>query len=455
MKPITNKILWIFAIGQFGWSLLSGIVTNWLVYYYTDETAGVFGGNITTGTLFLSITLFGLITMVGRIFDAITDPLIASWSDRSSYKGGRRIPFMKAIAIPFAVITAGVFIFPQTGNRTVNDVIVFITLMLFYLFMTIYCTPYNALISELGNDQKNRINVSTYISFTYIAGLSISYLIPNIAGIFEESLGKANSIRVAVGIMCLVAAIAMMIPSLLIKERDYIDSKPVETSAFNSLFKSFKNKQFAKFVVSDVIYFFAVTLFQTGLPFYETKLMNVPDTMTFTLTVIMTVVSLCLYPVINKLAPKLGKKKLVVGGFFAYAFVFFLASICGEGVVWGIIIAVCAGIPMAILGILPQAVVADIAEADAYDSGEERSGMFFAARTFAMKMGQAISMLIFTSVVSAFTLESAAGSSTDPFGYRLTAIIATVCCLAGAVLFFFYNEKLIMGKLAEKNGAKK
>ena len=451
MKKITNKVLWIFAVGQFGWSLLSGIITNWLVYYYTDETAGVFGGNITTGTLFLSITLFGLITMVGRIFDAVTDPLIASWSDRSSYKGGRRIPFMRAIAIPFAIITAGVFIFPQTGSRVVNDVIVFITLLLFYLFMTIYCTPYNALISELGNDQKNRINVSTYISFTYIAGLSVSYLIPNIAGIFEASLGKPNSIRVAVAIMCLVAAAAMMVPSLFIKEREYIDSKPVETSAFNSLFKSFKNKQFLKFVVSDVIYFFAVTLFQTGLPFYETKLMNVPDTMTFTLTVIMTVVSLCLYPVINKLAPKLGKKKLVIVGFFAYAFVFFLATVCGEGVVWGIIIAVCAGIPMAILGILPQAVVADIAEADAYDSGEERSGMFFAARTFAMKMGQAVSMLIFTSVVSAFTVESAAGSSTDPFGYRLTAIIATVCCLAGAVLFFFYNEKLIMGKLAEKN----
>ena len=24
-KPITNKLLWIFAVGQFGWSLLSGI----------------------------------------------------------------------------------------------------------------------------------------------------------------------------------------------------------------------------------------------------------------------------------------------------------------------------------------------------------------------------------------------------------------------------------------------
>jgi GPH family glycoside/pentoside/hexuronide:cation symporter len=74
--------------------------------------------------------------------------------------------------------------------------------------------------------------------------------------------------------------------------------------------------------------------------------------------------------------------------------------------------------------------------------------MFFAARTFAMKMGQAISMLVFTSVVAAYKT----GSTTNPLGYRVTAIIATVCCIIGAVLFFFYDEKMIMGKLAEKNG---
>ena len=30
-KPITNIVLWIFAVGQFGWSLLSGIISTWLV----------------------------------------------------------------------------------------------------------------------------------------------------------------------------------------------------------------------------------------------------------------------------------------------------------------------------------------------------------------------------------------------------------------------------------------
>ena len=433
MKKITNKVLWIFAVGQFGWSLLSGIISSWMVYYYTGEGA-VFGSAITAKPLFLSVTLFGLITAVGRLFDAVTDPLIAGWSDASSFKGGRRIPFMKVIAIPFALITVGVFAFPATGSVIANDVILFITLMLFYLFMTIYCTPYNALIAELGDTQKNRINVSTYISFTYIAGLSVAYLLPNLAGLFTASLGAANAVRLAIAILAAVAAIAMLVPSFFIRERDYIHSEPVKTKAFSSLFKSFRNKQFRRFVYSDVIYFFAVTLFQTGLAFYITRLMHASESNTFLLTVVMTVVSLCLYPVVNRLAPKLGKKKIIIVGFFAYAAVFLVASLCREGLWWGYLIAVLAGIPMAILGILPQAVVADIAEADALTYGEQRSGMFFAARTFAMKLGQALSLLIFTSVTVSGT----------EFSYRMTAIIATVCCLVGAVLFFLYNESSIM-----------
>ena len=103
-KPITNGTLWIFAVGQFGWSLLSGIISTWLVHLYTGNasegaTNGIFGSFITQHQILLSLTLFGLITAVGRIFDAVTDPLIASWSDRSDFKGGRRIPFMKAVAM--------------------------------------------------------------------------------------------------------------------------------------------------------------------------------------------------------------------------------------------------------------------------------------------------------------------------------------------------------------------
>ncbi len=451
LKPITNKLLWIFAIGQFGWSLLSGIITNWMVYYYTgtpdaqNPNTGIFASMVTQNPIVLKLTLFGLVMAVGRIFDAVTDPLIAGWSDRSAFKGGRRIPFMRAIAIPFALITIALFTVPQTANVVVNDVLLFVILMLFYLFMTIFCTPYNALIAELGDTQEHRINVSTYISFTFIAGTSISFMLPNVAGMLEGFAGQAGSIRLAVAIMATVACIAMLIPSFYIKERDYIDSKPSETPAFSSLLKTFKNRQFRRFVYSDVIYFFALTLFQTGLAFYETKLMGIEDTWTFPLTATMTFVSVLLYPVVNKLAPKLGKKKLIVTGFFTYAFVFLITSICGKGLYWGFIVAICAAVPQAILGILPQACVADVAELNRLETGEDRSGMFFAARTFAFKMGQAIAMVVFTSITAAKVIDGV--ETVLPGQYRATAVVATVTCLIGACLFLLYNEKMILSKI--------
>ena len=449
-KPITNKLLWIFAVGQFGWSLLSGIVTNWMVYYYTgspdaqNPNTGIFASGITQNPILFKLTLFGLVLAVGRIFDAVTDPLIAGWSDRSNYKGGRRIPFMKTIAVPFALVTVGLFTLPQTGSVALNDTVLFCLLMVFYLFMTIFCTPYNALIAELGDTQEHRINVSTYISFTFIAGQSISFMLPNVAGMLQGAFGQAGSVRMAVAIMAALACIAMLVPSLYIKEREYIDSKPSKTAAFSSLLKTFQNGQFRRFVYSDVIYFFALTLFQTGLAFYETKLMEIEDTWTFVLTATMTFISVCLYPVVNKLAPKLGKKKLIVTGFFAYAVVFLITSLCGKGLYWGFIVAVCAAVPMAILGILPQACVADVAELSRLETGEDRSGMFFAARTFTFKMGQALAMVVFTSMTVAGTKGS----------YRATAVVAFVTCVIGACLFLLYNEKMILAKIEELKGKK-
>ena len=444
-KAITNKLLWIFAIGQLGWSLLSGIVANWMVYYYTgspdaqNPNTGIFASGITQNPILFKLTLFGLVLAVGRIFDAITDPLIAGWSDRSDYKGGRRIPFMRAIAVPFALVTIGLFVLPQTANIAVNDLILFVLLMVFYLFMTIFCTPYNALIAELGDTQEHRINVSTYISFTFIVGQSLSFMLPNVAGMLQGAFGQAGSVRMAVALMATLACVAMLIPSLYIKERDYIDSKPSETKAFSSLLKTFQNGQFRRFVYSDVIYFFALTLFQTGLAFYETKLMEIEDTWTFLLTATMTFLSILQYPMVNKLAPKLGKKKLIVTGFFAYAVVFLITTLVGKGLHWGFIIAVCAAVPMAILGILPQACVADVAELSRLETGEDRSGMFFAARTFAFKMGQAIAMVVFTSLTVSGTKAS----------YRASAAVAFVTCLIGAILFLLYNEKMILSRIEE------
>ena len=62
-KVATNKILWIFAIGQLGWSLLSGIIANWLVFFYQPSQEELAKGQlqfIPKGT-FIGLTAIGII----------------------------------------------------------------------------------------------------------------------------------------------------------------------------------------------------------------------------------------------------------------------------------------------------------------------------------------------------------------------------------------------------------
>ena len=173
--------------------------------------------------------------------------------------------------------------------------------------------------------------------------------------------------------------------------------------------------------------------------------MDMSESTSTVLLGVMAVVSLCFYPAVNIMSKKMGKKRLVAFAFMFFSVTFLITSFAGKtgipGMVYGIIIAVLASFPMAILGILPQAVVADIAESDKIETGENRQGMFYAARTFAFKMGQSVAMLIFTSV-------STIGKDTG-LGYRLTAVIATVLCVLGGLIFLRYNEDKVIAKIQD------
>ena len=174
MKRLTKKQMIIFAIGQLGWSILSGVINAWLVTFYLPTSGDIENGAIQLikpGLIILGVlTILGLITAISRIFDAVTDPLIASLSDRSKNPRGRRIPFMQYAAIPLSAVTVLLFCAPVQAISGWNIVWVSVFIILFYLFMTMYCTPYNALISEFGKTQDDRMDISTAISLTFFAG---------------------------------------------------------------------------------------------------------------------------------------------------------------------------------------------------------------------------------------------------------------------------------------------
>ena len=444
-KLASTGVLWRFAIGQLGWAILSGIISNWLVYYYMPSDTLMSQGwqiFITQGAVFAGLTVIGLITGCGRLLDGFIDPFIASKSDRCTSKLGRRIPFMRRAAIPFGLMTVLVFVVPGTSNELANNWLLWACLMLFYITLSLYCTPFNALIPELGRTQETRINLSTYISVTYFFGTAFAYLVPNVAGMLEGSLGAVNAFRATVAILAVVAVILMLVPAFTIDEHVYADTVPSTTPMGKSVANTFKNHQFLIFESSDVLYWVSITMFQTGLSYYITELIGLPDDTTFILFALMTLISLVFYAPVNKLAKKMGKKKLVAFAFFFFCVAFMVTAVAGTiplpKMAWGVLVAVLAAIPMAILGILPQAVLADIAEQDAVKTGENRQGMFYAARTFSMTLGQTLAMILFTSV-------SILGA--NGFGYRMTAVIATVFCLAGGLIFLRYDEKDVLATI--------
>ena len=129
------------------------------------------------------------------------------------------------------------------------------------------------------------------------------------------------------------------------------------------------------------------------------------------------------------------------------------------GMVYGIIIVVVAAFPMSLLGIIPQSIVADVAEADAVVTGENREGMFFAARTFAMKLGQSVAMLVFTSLaiigngVSKEQLRTSNDITATTTGLMIVGFVAVAFCVLGAVILFFYNERKVMKTIAKEEDA--
>lgn len=292
VKKLSTGKIWCFAIGQFGWSVLAALISSWLVNYYQPDLATQQAGQpifVPQGRVVLGIlTVLGAITAFGRLFDAVTDPIIASMSDRCKSKAGRRIPFMRVAAIPFALSCMLTFWSPVNRESWLNAGFLFLMLMLFYLSMTMYCTPYNALIPELGADQKTRMAISTAISFTYIAGMAMAYVAPVIWGMLENTMPRVTAIRVTFTGMSLIGMVCMFVPVFTIRERDYVTAAPSQSNAMRSLAATFRNRDFRVFVASDIAYFLGITMFQTALPFFVTSLLRLDESMSTVYFVLMT-----------------------------------------------------------------------------------------------------------------------------------------------------------------------
>ena len=479
-KRLTKKQMIIFAIGQLGWSLLSGIISAWFVTFYLPSKGDIDAGAtqfIVPGLIIGGfMTVLGLITALSRIFDAVTDPLIASLSDRSKSPRGRRIPFMQIAAIPLSIVTVLLFCAPVDAISGWNIVWISGFIVLFYLFMTMYCTPYNALISEFGKTQEDRMFISTAISLTFFAGTLLAYTPFVFAGLLRDGgVAYSWSYRICFIVLAVISCACMLIPTFLLKEKEFVETTPSEENVVKSLASTFKNKDFRTFSLSDIMYWVGLTMFQTGLPFFVKVSMAFDESMVLYFMGGMTVLSAVFYPFVTKLVKKFGKKKLVIAGFIGLALCYVITAVSSipgllpEQVVdpvtnkivnnasalswvFAAVIMVISAVPMALLGIIPQSIVADVAEAESKTTGQNREGMFFAARTFAMKFGQSLAMILFTTFAIIGTAQEVDSNDivASKQGLLIAAVVAAVFCVLGAIILLFYREKKIMKTIAKE-----
>lgn len=443
--PLSKQIY--YAIGQLGWSLLINIVNLQLVYFYippNDSGIPIFISQI---VLLGVLNIITLLAASGRLFDAITDPLIANWSDNSTHPKGRRLPMMLKGILP-AILFCTLMFFPITdGQSSLNILWLFITQVLFYFFLTVYVTPYFALIPEFGHTPKARLNLSTWISITYALGIAVAAQAPGLADVILASIQgitEVQSLQYAIGLICAVAGLFMLVPILTINEKEYAKTNQTKTNVKDSLRHTFANKHFRYYVVADFAYFMGLTIIMTGLLYFITVLLQLEESFMGLLLPLMVLVSFVFYPIVNVLARLYGKKPLVYSAFFFMALIFLLSSQMGRlpmsSESQAYLIVFLYAIPIAFLGILPNAILSDIADQDAKLTGVNQEGMFFAARTLMQKFGQTFGVFVFAMLT---TLGKDVG---DDFGIRMSAVVGAVLCFFSGFYFMKYNEKEVIGE---------
>jgi GPH family glycoside/pentoside/hexuronide:cation symporter len=437
-----------YSSGMCGWSILNNIITTMLIYFYLPpKNSGL--DSLIPPVVYLGIfSILALIAAGGRLFDAITDPLIAWMSDRSTHRKGRRIPFMRVGWIPAFIGCIAVFLPLQLFESSQNIVSLIISLTIFYLAITVYFIPYNALMPELAGTGREKVTLSTWLSLAYVIGLIIAAQTPLLAHWIEHWFGfekRIHSFQIAIGILSVIAGVFLVIPILSINEADLCKSQPAKVSFFNSLGRTLKNYNFRLFLFADFSYFMAISIIASGMLYYLKVLLGLEEALGSTVLGVMILVSLLFYPLVLHITKFVRKKFLVSFGLIFLGLVFlsvyFLGRLPMPPVAQIYLFALLASIPVAILGIIPYAIIAEIAQLDGLITGMQKEGMYFAVRNFFYKVGMTIGIMCFT-ILTIWGKDPG-----DDLGIRLNGIFGFFLCTISGLTFLLFNEKEIVHKI--------
>jgi GPH family glycoside/pentoside/hexuronide:cation symporter len=430
-----------YAFGMMGWSMMINLISVILVYLYLPPSNSGLPNLITQVAIFGVFNAIAIITASGRLIDAVYDPLIAHFSDNSKNPKGRRIPLMKLAIIPSFVFCFLVF-YPLHQQESSSNIAWLVCMLIcFYVSSTTYIIPYNALLPELAPTSEDKVRLATWQSIGYVVGIGIASNAFNLTDLLQQSFGiesRITALQCTVFLMAFLAAIFMAVTVFAIDEQKYCTNKHVAVPLKQALKQALANKQFLLFIVADFSYFIAVTIITSGLIYFVTVLLGLPESIGNKLMILMVLVSFLFYPIVNYCAKKFGKKIIVLISLVLLSFIFLGIYFLGKGSMDAqaqiYLLITLAAIPLASLNILPNAILAEIIEKDRLDTDTNKEGIYFAVRYFFVKIAQTFGIALFAMFL---LYGKDPGNDT---GIRLNGILGFCLCFIAAIIFSRFKE---------------
>lgn len=461
MKKLTKGQICRFFTADVAKGLFNGMIGNYLLYFYQPTTQSGILSLLPENKILGFITIMALLTAIGKVLDAISDPIVAQLSDRCNSKYGRRMPFLRAAAIPYALCVFLVFMAPFSPGSVMNAVWVGVFLVLYYTAYTVFFIPHRALVPEIIPNHKDRVGYYAISTAFFMGSSAVMYATTLFVNWFKLiGMSPILAWRTVFFIFALIGGTCLLISAYSFHEPDYIKEKSHPT---DSILKSFgtvlKNKNFVIFSLGDLASYISMAFFQTSMLYYITVLLNIKESLSFLVMAIAIVASICMFPFIVKISKKFNKKlPLIIGSWIfaaVFTFIFFADKIAalvpGNELILGIAMGLTVSFPFACINILPQSILSDIIQQDTIISGTRREGIFSAIKTFIDKIAYALAMMIVSSVLAIGALE---GENVGVLGIKLTGIFACAFSIISVVFFMIYNDNNVTKTIENHNNKK-
>jgi Na+/melibiose symporter-like transporter len=334
-----------------------------------------------TETLGLSLASVGLALLLVRIFDAINDPLIGWGADRFRPRFGRRRTLF-AISLPLTAISSFMLFWPPVDASASWLVIWGLLMSLGY---TAALIPFSAWGAELATDYHGRSRITAWREGLTLVGTLIAIALPFAIG-FEQASGLHGlavlGIVILIGLPLLGAVAVIATPEPDEHSRMRVDFK-------SGLAHLAGNRPFVRLIAAFFLNGLANGIPATLFLYFVSARLGLPDARG-PLLFFYFLCAIAGVPLAAWAARRVGKHRAWCYAMLAACAAFAPAPLLPEGSL--IAFSAICGLTGLLLGFdlsLPPAIQADVIDVDTAASGEQRSGIYFAAWSLSTKLSLA------------------------------------------------------------------